>query len=495
MATQRSASKHSAETREQSTEREQAIETMAPRNVPTIPEASLLSSSRNSHSQRSSATRGSRGDRTASGHHADGVFSSLAESHQDYQWRQYAPKGAVKFLHWLVTGHSEAAPSDQENEGKIRNLARTIGLLREYQARLGMPDGGSRKEQEWVLKELCKRLFSSGVPIWVLQPVVGIGAQGLTGFRGFGFFLLPAGGILIPPQDTVGYSTHFFEMHRSFCMYQLNLYEKVLARLASFATNTRTINSVKDDILPKLLIKDECQFEQQDVETLRNEEVVATEILDLASKGYGLFFLTSVEKFLTEQGEEILLNEDDETGGPIFDGDTSVLSYHSFWSVDDSIRELFTRLATIEAAECLDAIDRLPGVDEVWPRHYVVLFRALSSAGSSGLWFNGSWQDMLLAGGLAAVVALVFQTNTKFWKNQRMIFEVIASFVVGLVGGLIAIALPVSTCFTAIAVASMIDSLRGFGIVFSIMGMCCFCTDFSRDIKDASFFSSISCFS
>jgi uncharacterized membrane protein YjjB (DUF3815 family) len=76
---------------------------------------------------------------------------------------------------------------------------------------------------------------------------------------------------------------------------------------------------------------------------------------------------------------------------------------------------------------------------------------------------------MLLSGGIAGVVTLLFQTNTHLWKNQRMIFEVVVSWVVGLTAGLIAIRLPETTCFSGIAIASMIDYLRGFGIVFSIM--------------------------
>jgi len=411
--------------------------------------------------------------RRISSHHADETFSSLIESHHEYQWRMFAPKGVGKFLKWLITGHAIAPPpnTEQESKDKIDNLARTLSLLRDYEAKFGMPNGGSKKEQEWVLEELCKKLFASGVPIWVLQPVMGIAAQGLTGLQDFDFFLLPTSGIIIPSQETMGYSTLFYQMQGGFCLYRINMYEKVLARLASFCTNTRTMNSVPDKFLPQLLMKDIRHYSQHEGEFLHDKDAVAREILDLASRGYGLFFLTRVEEILTQQQEEErLANEDDESGGEFMsDGETSALSYQSFWNVDETIRELFTRLATIEAAECLDAIDRSPALDAVWPRRYIVLFRALSSAGSSALWFRGSWQDMLLSGGLAAVVAFMFQTNTRLWKNQRMIFEVIVSFIVGLASGMITIKLPETTCFSAIALASMIDYLRGFGIVFSIM--------------------------
>jgi hypothetical protein len=85
---------------------------------------------------------------------------------------------------------------------------------------------------------------------------------------------------------------------------------------------------------------------------------------------YGLFFLTAVEELMAQQqdDEERLVNEDDEIGSPVgdeescghlaSDGEASVFSCHAFWHVDESTRELFARLATTEAAECLDAIDR-----------------------------------------------------------------------------------------------------------------------------------------
>lgn len=432
-------------------------------------------------STRPSSSQRTTMNRRASAHHADETFTSLTKSHHKYQWRMFAPnrRHFGQFLNWLVTGQHSSTSSffnQDDSKEKIQNLAKTLSLLRFYKATYGMPQGGSPKEQTFVLVELCKRLYASGVPIWVLEPVMNIASTGLTGLQDFDFFLLPASGIIIPPPQQDCYYSQFFQMQGGFCLYRINLYEKVLARLASFSTNTRTINSVPDESFSRLLMQDVQHYrqeEEQEDALLLDKEAIAKEILDLASRSYGLFFLTRVEEILTQQQQERLeenAEHDDESGGGIMsDGEASGLSYNSFWTVDESIREFFTRLATIEAAECLDAIERSPGLDVVWPRHYVVLFRALSSAGSSALWFNGSWQDMLLSGGIAGCVTLLFQTNTNLWKNQRMIFEVVVSWVVGLTAGLIAIRLPETTCFSGIALASMIDYLRGFGIVFSIM--------------------------
>lgn len=417
--------------------------------------------------------------RRSSIQHADQVFSSISESHCSYSWRMHVPKGgAMRFMQWLVTGHSSnnsTEPPAGVLKEKALQLVRTLSLLRYYQATYGLPSGGRTREQEFVMEELCKRLFNSGVPMWVLQPVLSICSTGLTGLTpGFEFFLLPTSGIIIPPQEAQGYSTRFFSMRCGRTMYRLNMYEKVLARLASFSTNTRTITSVPDETLSKLISQDlhifDVQIDESNLRDTRDKEAIAKEILDLASRGYGLFFLTRVQEIMAQQEGDADQNEEDENIDGRASREASVFSYHSFWKVDESIRELFRRLACIEAAECLDAIDRSPPLDDVWPRRYVIAARALSSAGSSALWFAGSWQDMLFAGALASVVAFLIETSSlSFWKNQRVIFEIVAGYVVGLTAGLITIKLPSATCFSAIALASMIDYLRGFGIVFSVM--------------------------
>jgi uncharacterized membrane protein YjjB (DUF3815 family) len=98
----------------------------------------------------------------------------------------------------------------------------------------------------------------------------------------------------------------------------------------------------------------------------------------------------------------------------------------------------------------------------------VILSRVLSSAGATGLWFSGSWQDMLIAGALAIIVALA--QGSAVWKHERVIFEVIISFVIGLAAGLISLPWPERTCFGAIAaVGAVVDILQGFKIVYSIM--------------------------
>lgn len=52
---------------------------------------------------------------------------------------------------------------------------------------------------------------------------------------------------------------------------------------------------------------------------------------------------------------------------------------------------------------------------------------------------------MLVAGLLSIVVAL--SEGADLWKHEKMIFEVVVSFVVGLVTGLITISWNKATCF------------------------------------------------
>ena len=75
---------------------------------------------------------------------------------------------------------------------------------------------------------------------------------------------------------------------------------------------------------------------------------------------------------------------------------------------------------------------------------------------------------MLVAGVLAIVVAFIFSCPLLL-KQERIIFEVVASFVVGLSAGLIALTWPNSTCFWAMAISSVLELLQGFTVVYAIV--------------------------
>lgn len=146
------------------------------------------------------------------------------------------------------------------------------------------------------------------------------------------------------------------------------------------------------------------------------------------------------------------------------------MEIETFWTVEPSIREIFARLATIEAVSSLDALDKLPSSSVMYPKLCIAFFRAISAVGASGLWFKASWQDMIVAGLLAIVVTLF--EGSKLWKHERIIFEVIVSFVVGLLAGLVAYSRPETSSFGAMAVGAVVDILQGFRVVYPIMEVC-----------------------
>jgi uncharacterized membrane protein YjjB (DUF3815 family) len=74
---------------------------------------------------------------------------------------------------------------------------------------------------------------------------------------------------------------------------------------------------------------------------------------------------------------------------------------------------------------------------------------------------------MIPTGFLAFLVSLT--EGSSIWKHERIIYEVILSFVVGFVAGLVAIHWHDHMCFGAIAIASLIDVIQGFKIVHSVM--------------------------
>jgi uncharacterized membrane protein YjjP (DUF1212 family) len=296
-----------------------------------------------------------------------------------------------------------------------------------------------------VLKELCSQLYASGTPIWVLQPVMERAAEGLTGALGIIFLLLPGTAFVFAPASG---ATDMFRYERGYHMHKVTIMERILVRLASFGTNTRTVNSVKCTFPSPEQFNHSPIGETVPLPKLKDD--LAKEILHLASEGTGLFFFTHAKEYLS-QHENV-----------------KELDLDAFWKVETSIKELFTRLAAIEAEDSIDAaVVQVKQYDaKYYSRPWVVLVRMLSSAGATGLWFNGSWHDMIIAGVLACFVALA--QGASIWKHDRIIFEVIISFLVGLSAALISLLWSDHTCFGAIAVGAIVDILQGFKIVYSI---------------------------
>ena len=375
--------------------------------------------------------------------------SALLDARPAYDYRKFSPTGCgvADFAKWLVGGVAPngARLSDDEVRENTRQAARMLSLLREYERRFGMPENGDSADQQWVLTELARGLYGGGTPLWTLKPVMSQAAEGLTGARGVDFALFPRTAFVCAPNSG---STLMFNMERGFNINKLTLMERVLVRMASFASNTRSVNELESDVpeVPQLLRAsrgESVQFGRG-----YRKEALAKEILDLASDGFGLFYLASHATQMRAKvrgGIKALSRESQEI--------------QSFWTVEPSIKELFTRLATIEADASISAIKEQVDAKPLYPHSVILLFRVISSAGASGLWFGGSWQDMIVAGLLGMMVA-VFQ-GVSLWKHERMILEVVASFVVGLVSGLLSMSFSNAMCFGGMAVGAVVDILQG----------------------------------
>lgn len=68
--------------------------------------------------------------------------------------------------------------------------------------------------------------------------------------------------------------------------------------------------------------------------------------------------------------------------------------------------------------------------------------------------------DMWIAGLLAVVVASIGSMEF-LSRSERVIYEGVASFVVGLTSGLVALQWPNDTCYTAMALGGVLDILQG----------------------------------
>ena len=185
---------------------------------------------------------------------------------------------------------------------------------------------------------------------------------------------------------------------------------------------------------------------------LLEQKQLAKEILDLASETQGLFY------FVNSAGYAETIHSSAKTN--IID--------RSMWIVTDEERECFSRLACIEAMEAIDTIDKQLNQKPLYPYWIIITFRVVASAGACAIWFSGSWIDMLVAGILGYIVAFIGESSI-LSKQEKIIIEAVACYVVGLSAGLITLQFPSYTCFTAMAISGIIDLLQGFRVVYAIV--------------------------
>jgi len=138
-----------------------------------------------------------------------------------------------------------------------------------------------------------------------------------------------------------------------------------------------------------------------------------------------------------------------------------------FWVVSEEERELFSRLACMEAMRTINKLDKIAADPRNQQNPWLmVVYRVCASAGACAFWFHGGWYDMMIAGVLAVLVALI-GTSSILSKQERLVYEVVASFFVGLVAGLIALKWPNHTCFASMAISGVLDILQGFRVIFA----------------------------
>ncbi|KAG7368197.1 putative threonine/serine exporter [Nitzschia inconspicua] len=386
------------------------------------------------------------------GDDADDDLSSRSSGR--YKWRKYAPSfsNPIKFVRWLVVGGARFAPQATETErmAGLGGLAQCIMLLRTYMNTYGMAEEKEDDESQ-VLRELVRNLYKGGVPLWALEPCMQKVAEGLTGETNVEWFFLPRKtGVFCSGR------TRLFGITRGYDVSLLDATEKIATRCASYASNANSMSATPatfpnpkelNDLVPRGSFNSSFRMDSwgQVDERKKSADELGREILDLASRSNGLMYFINSRGYLQS---------------------TSDKDVDDFWVVSGEERELFRRLACSDAKKMIQDMNKTR--KELYPSWLLLLCRMMSGAGASAIWFNGSWIDIVFAGLLAGVIAKIAQ-STILSKQEKIIFEVVASVVVGLGSGIIAALWPEQACFEAMALAAVVDILQGFRIVFAVI--------------------------
>jgi uncharacterized membrane protein YjjP (DUF1212 family) len=370
-----------------------------------------------------------------------------------YDWRDHWKGGnCCNFVRFLLTGFApHVKQSDDEVQDHLNGLARLISLLREYHERFGMPVKGGPRDHEYILREITKDLYLGGAPLWTLEPVMKKVAEGLTGKKGVDFFMLPRRAFIFAPSSG---ATSMFPISRGYDIQRLDAMEKVAVRLASYASNTQSVSNVPARLPKPQELRRAFRTESVSGVQLCREEM-SEEILNLASEAEGLFFFINSKQYKVAARDLHATSMEEKSH-----------ELGEFWTVEDTTRELFSRLAAIEAVNSIDKLDveRKP----LYSENTMIIFRFVSSAGACAFWFNGSWVDMIVSGLLAVMVGWI-GASPLLSQQQRIIFEAVASFMVGFIAAFISLYYPDQACFSAMALSGVLDILQGFRVVYAIM--------------------------
>lgn len=425
---------------------------------------------------------------------------------QYYDWKLHFPRkcqqNPIKFLKWLrsgfVLGPNEDYESDERRKQNLYKMASLLRLLRTYYELYGLPNDGGPSDQLFVLREVLKDLYAGGGPVWVLEKAMERGAEGITG-RADGVDV----GIL-PRKASICISNVMISMFRiqsGFNIQRLTSAEKILVRMASFASNTSGFSNIPskfpsamelkraaataDIASPSSLLSslmDRSVSSKASTTSVlppnidvtsstttddAHRDLMAKQILNLASSSEGLFFfINSSDRpdTSTQQHHHPTVKNGK------FTSSSHPMKYEedeSFWHIEEHISDLFSRLATIEAIQMLVEAHTKKSV-VLYPKYIQLFFSFMASAGACAFWFHGSWIDIAAAGFCGFLVRII--SGWSFLaKEDRIVFEAIASVLVGLIAGLLSCLYPNKTCFVAIGLSGVLDILQGFKVVYSII--------------------------
>jgi uncharacterized membrane protein YjjP (DUF1212 family) len=442
-----------------------------------------------------------------------------------YNWRMYAPGPNatwIQFVRWFVVGGATYSPPQTHDQyvNDLESLVQCLTLLRIYLQKYGMPKGGCVTDQDYVLREITCDLYSGGTPLWALESIMQRVTQGLTGDPNVTWCFLPRRALVYHSSTTTTTpdklpTTSIYKIERGFAMQRLDAMEPVVVRLASFASNTsgvailpnvpqiptsddlnrcsvhkydvfqdlcstgvnqeKSTNSLYKSALSQVVCNNSITTEQEerdngstvnpdalncsygninnccdDIAAISKDEL-AREILDLASETQGLFYYVNSPAYASAISKNTASKID-----------------VTLWTVTQEERECFSRLACLEAMKSIDFIDETLLKRPLYSYWKRMMFRFVASVGVCLLWFGGSWIDIGIAGLLGSIVGVIAE-STILSKQEKIIIEAVACYVVGLSAGIIALQFPTHTCFTAIAISAVVDLLQGFRLVFAIV--------------------------
>lgn len=379
----------------------------------------------------------------------------------------------------------------QRESGQIeaKDMSKVKNHRKPKHMKLQSIENAERQDQylEAFLTGITRLLRGSGSPTWridyqLIRVAEGLGIKGMTVkiFPGFVLATLP------PNAAEFGRRTMCFNASLGYNMHKLIKADNLARSVAALATNTdnfehMVLPAISSEVQKLVVIIANAPEKLDQVFGFAYDPKMDKKAprmrmaakLEEAESYINMLTqrLGSKDAAVAQLKDRIIELAHKGTGFFSFDIRRLASEIDPDWNADGKAALVYElrRIAFLEisleyALTELDAIEKAP---DMFSRSNQILFGGVTAMSSVGLFFGGSWFDVLLCFCLGTLIGFLGEVFTS--NSFRRLFEIISAFIVGFVSLVCSVMFPHRFCYPACSIAAVVNLVQGVSITMAIV--------------------------